>query len=57
MRLKRNGPLELYDLERDPKESRNLAARHPDIVAHMAEGMAREHVASVEYPDPAPGKR
>jgi arylsulfatase A-like enzyme len=56
VRLKRNGPLELYDLERDPKESRNLAASHPDIVARMAEGMAREHVASVEYPDPAPGK-
>lgn len=56
VRLKRNGPLELYDLERDPKESQNLAARHPDIVAKMSEGMAREHVASVEYPDPVPGK-
>jgi arylsulfatase A-like enzyme len=54
LRLKRGGPLELYDLSRDPKESRNLAAQHPDIVKHMADGMAREHVASVEYPDPAP---
>jgi arylsulfatase A-like enzyme len=54
VRLTRNGPLELYDLSADPKESRNLAAAHPDIVARMAEGMAREHVASVEYPDPAP---
>jgi len=54
VRLTRYGPLELYDLSVDPKESKNLAAAHPDVVAHMAEGMAREHVASVEYPDPAP---
>lgn len=52
VRLKRDGPLELYDLSVDPKESRNLAARHPDVVAKMAQAMAREHVASVEYPDP-----
>ncbi|QBE65423.1 arylsulfatase [Pseudoduganella lutea] len=52
VRLKRDGPLELYDLSRDPKESTNVAARHPDIVARMADGMAREHAASVEYPDP-----
>jgi arylsulfatase A-like enzyme len=57
IRLKRNGPLELYDLSRDPKESRNVAADHPDIVARMSDAMAREHVASVEYPDPpAPPK-
>lgn len=56
VRLKRNGPLELYDLSTDPKESKNVADQHPDIVAHMAEGMAREHVPSVEYPDPVPGK-
>jgi arylsulfatase A-like enzyme len=55
VRLKRGGPLELYDLSTDPKESRNVAAAHPDVVAHMAAGMAREHVASVEYPDPPPG--
>ncbi|SEN09098.1 Arylsulfatase A [Duganella sp. CF517] len=54
VRLTRGGPLELYDLARDPKESTNLAARHPDIVARMAAGMAREHVASAEYPDPGP---
>jgi arylsulfatase A-like enzyme len=52
LRLKRGGPLELYDLSRDPKESKNVAGEHPDIVAKMAEGMAREHAASAEYPDP-----
>jgi hypothetical protein len=56
VRMKRDGPLELYDLSQDPKESRNLAAAHPDIVARMADGMAREHVASLEYPDPVPAR-
>jgi len=55
VRLTRNGPLELYDLSVDPKESKNLAAAHPDVIAYMSDGMAREHVASVEYPDPGPG--
>jgi hypothetical protein len=27
------------------------------VDANMAEGMAREHLASVEYPDPAPDKK
>ncbi|WBS01114.1 arylsulfatase [Pseudoduganella sp. SL102] len=56
LRMKRGGPLELYDLSRDPKESTNVAGQHPDIVKRMADGMAREHVASTEYPDPPPGK-
>ena len=54
VRLKRDGPIALYDLEQDPKESKNLAAEYPAIVASMAEGMAREHLASPEYPDPKP---
>lgn len=56
VRLTRDGPLELYDLAADPKESRNLAQAHPDIVARMRAAMAREHAASPEYPDPAPAQ-
>jgi arylsulfatase A-like enzyme len=52
VRLKRGAPLELYDLSVDPWESENIAAKHSDIVARMEEGMAREHAASAEYPDP-----
>ncbi len=40
-----NGPLELYDLSRDPGEMTNVAESHPDIVKEMASIMQREHVA------------
>jgi arylsulfatase A-like enzyme len=33
----RPNPIELYDINTDPKERRNLAAEHPDVVTRMAE--------------------
>ena len=36
-----NGPLELYNLADDPDETENVAAEHAEIVAAMAEIMAR----------------
>jgi arylsulfatase A-like enzyme len=53
IRLQRGGATRLYDLSVDPWESRDLAPEHPDVVQMMNEGMAREHRASPEYPDPA----
>ncbi|MHC4744097.1 MAG: sulfatase-like hydrolase/transferase, partial [Planctomycetota bacterium] len=32
---KRNGPWELYDLNTDVSEAKNIAAKHPDILARM----------------------
>jgi arylsulfatase A-like enzyme len=54
IRLQRGGEILLFDLSVDPWESRNLAAQHPEVVGIMDEGMAREHRASAEYPDPVP---
>ncbi len=33
VRLKKDAPLELYDLARDPNEQHDVAAAHPDVVA------------------------
>jgi arylsulfatase A-like enzyme len=40
---KRDGQIELYDLETDPAEERNVAESHPGIAARMAAYMAAAH--------------
>ncbi|MDX2019798.1 MAG: arylsulfatase [Deltaproteobacteria bacterium] len=56
------GPLELYDLEKDLGESQDVAALHPDIVEQMITIMAEEHVEDPRWkvgghapPPPPPG--
>ena len=44
--------IELYDLERDPGETTNVADAHPAVVAEMARIMDTEHVASEAFPLP-----
>jgi len=43
---------ELYDLDADPAESRDLAAAHPEVVARMEMILAREHVPHPDWPLP-----
>ncbi len=40
------GTLELYDLEADPGETKNVARDHPDVVASLQAVMSRSHVDS-----------
>jgi len=50
----RNGPgqpLELYDLARDPGETRDVAAEHPDVVRQLDAILQREHVPDPLWPD------
>jgi arylsulfatase len=50
---KGSSAFELYDLEVDPSESRNVAADHPDVVARL-EAVAREqHTQSKIFPLPS----
>jgi hypothetical protein len=46
-------PVELYDLEADVGETKDLAAGHPDVVAKVREVMRAERRPSKEFPFPA----
>jgi arylsulfatase len=48
----RKGParLELYDLAGDPRETTDVAAKHPDVVKKLEEVLAREHTPSKLFP-------
>ena len=41
-----DAPLELYDLERDPGETTDVAAAHPDVVQRIEAFMTRAHTPS-----------
>jgi arylsulfatase A-like enzyme len=43
------GPLELYDLETDEGERRDVAAKQPEIVERMLAILEREHRPSAEF--------
>ncbi len=45
--------IELYDLSKDPNETKNVAGDHPEVVKRMAEILAKEHVPSKLFPLPS----
>jgi arylsulfatase A-like enzyme len=45
--------IELFDLGKDPGETTNVAAQHPDIVARIERLMREQRVPSKEFPFPA----
>ena len=44
-----DGPLELYDLSADPKESRNVAGNFPDVVSDFEKRLRAEHIPSPHW--------
>lgn len=40
-----DGPMELYDLQSDPGEQRDVAADHPDVVMRLNDFMCQSHMA------------
>lgn len=44
--------IELYDIEADPSEEKNIAAEYPDKVIELKEVMAENHVQSEFFPFP-----
>lgn len=50
--IKRDAPLELYNIKEDITESNNLADKHPDIVAYFEESMKNMRTPSPNWPLP-----
>jgi len=44
------GAIELYDLSKDPRESKDLAAQHPEVVARLRGILDKQHVKSDLFP-------
>jgi arylsulfatase A len=50
VRLKADGPLELYDLAKDPIEQHDVAAAHPDVVAKIVSYVKSARTESERWP-------
>jgi arylsulfatase A-like enzyme len=50
VRLKAGVPLELYDLEADPHEERDVAAAHPEITARIEDYLRTARTDSERWP-------
>ena len=48
--LRNDSPLELYNLEHDPGEQTNLAAKYPEIVKRIEQIMKQAHVPDPNWP-------
>lgn len=50
--VRKDAPLELYNIAEDPREEHDLAAEYPELVKQLDEVMHRMHKPSVNYPIP-----
>jgi len=50
LRTGKSGPIQLYEIAKDPKEKNNLAADHPEIVDRIRQIMETEHVEDPYWP-------
>jgi arylsulfatase A-like enzyme len=50
IRLKKDAPLELYDLAADPSEQHNIASTHADIIAKIETYLKTARTESARWP-------
>jgi arylsulfatase A-like enzyme len=50
VRLSKDAPLELYDLNADPHEERNVSSQHADVVKKIEGYLATARTDSTEWP-------
>jgi len=50
VRLSKDGALELYDLQADPREERDVAAGHPDVVKKIEQYLRTARTDSARWP-------
>jgi arylsulfatase A-like enzyme len=50
VRLKKDAPLELYDLPNDPNEQHDVASDHPEVVAKIEKYLATARTESARWP-------
>jgi Arylsulfatase A and related enzymes len=53
---RRDPPIELYDLTKDPGEQDDVAAEHPEVVAQLSQAMEQAHRESKLFPLLGQGK-
>ena len=50
VRLSKDAPLEIYDLQTDPREERNVAAAQPDVVKKIEDYLRTARTDSAQWP-------
>lgn len=50
--LKKDAPLELYNIKEDMTESMNLADKYPGVIAEFEKEMEKMHVPTPNWPLP-----
>ncbi|MCX8157113.1 MAG: arylsulfatase [Verrucomicrobiae bacterium] len=55
LKTKEPGPWEIYDIEADPRETRDLAGQHPGLIRQAEDILKKQALPNPVFPVPIPG--